>query len=150
MDKFLKFLKIESIGGHIIRFSLVGLLLFGGFTKLILVGAFVDGLFGAILVAAVETLAAFGLLIHYRKPIYGVAGGILAILSIVIRLIFSLNYVKENLSQTNSFLNAVNTFLGIYNNGLFHIILLLGAALYCLGNSYKEYIRDRITQPWPH
>lgn len=150
MEKFLKFLKTETIGGQIIRLSLAGLLLFGGFTKLILVGALGNNLFGAVLMAAIETLAAFGLLIHYRMPIYGVVGGILALLSIVIRLVYSYNWVKDKVLGTDSFLNAINSFLGTYNNGLFHIALLIGSAIYCLGNSYKEYIRQRITQPWPH
>ncbi len=150
MEKFLKFLKTEAIGGQIIRISLVCLLLFGGFTKLILVGALGNNLFGAVLIAAIETLAAFGLLIHYRMPIYGMAGAVLALISIVIRLVYSYNWVKDNVLGTDSYLNAINSFLGTYNNGLFHIILLIGAAIYCLGNSYKEYIRQRITQPWPH
>lgn len=150
MEKFLQYLKTESIGGHVIRWSLAGLLLFGGFTKLKLIGALDYNLFWAVLLAAIETFAAFGLLIHYKKPLIGIAGGILAILSIFTRLVFSINWVKTNLLQTDSFLNALNSFLGIYNNGLFHVILLFGAAVYCLGNSYKEYIRDRITQPWPH
>lgn len=150
MEKFLKFLKTESIGGQIIRFSLAGLLLFGGFTKLILVGALGQQLLGAILIAAIETLAAFGLIFHFRKPEMGIAGAMLAILSILIRIIYSLNYVKETLPNANNFLNALTAFLGVYNNGLFHISLLIGAAIYCLGNSYKEYIRNRLTQPWPH
>lgn len=150
MEKFLKFLKTEAVGGQIIRLSLVGLLLFGGFTKLILIGALGNNLFGAVLIAAVETLAAFGLLIHYRMPIYGMAGAALALVSIVIRLVYSYTWVKDNVLRTDSYLNAINSFLGTYNNGLFHIILLIGAAIYCLGNSYKEYIRQRLTQPWPH
>lgn len=150
MEKFLKFLKTESIGGHVIRFSLAGLLLFGGFTKLILVGALGHNLLGAIVIAAIETLAAFGLIIHYKRPEMGLAGAALAILAIIIRIIYSLNYVKESLTQTDSFLSAFATFLGLYNNGLFHIILLIGAAIYCMGNSYKNYFRNRLTQPWPH
>lgn len=150
MEKFLKFLKTEAIGGHIIRLSLVGLLLFGGFTKLILVGALGTNLFGAVLIAAIETLAAFGLLIHYRMPTYGIIGAVLSLIAILIRLVFSYNWVKDNILRTDSYLQAINSFLGTYNNGLFHIILLIGAAVYCLGNSYKEYIRQRLTQPWPH
>jgi uncharacterized membrane protein YkgB len=150
MEQFLKYLKTESIGGHIIRMSLAGLLLFGGFTKLILVGALQHNLFGAVLIAAIETLAAFGLLIHYRMPIYGIVGAALALLSIVIRLVYSYNWVKDNVLGTDSYLNAINSFFGTYNNGLFHIVLLIGSAIYCLGNSYKEYIRLRLTQPWPH
>lgn len=150
MEKFLKFLKTESIGGQVIRFSLAGLLLFGGFTKLIIVGALGHQPVGAILIAAIETFAAFGLVLHYRKPEMGIAGGALALLAIFIRIIYSLNYVKETLPASGTFLNALSAFLGVYNNGLFHIILLIGAAIYCLGNSYKEYIRKRITQPWPH
>jgi uncharacterized membrane protein YkgB len=150
MEKFLKFLKTESIGGHIIRISLVGLLLFGGFTKLIIVGALETNLFGAVLIAAIETLAAFGLLIHYRMPTYGLVGAGLAIMAILIRLVYSYNWVNDNILRADSFLQGINSFLGTYNNGLFHIILLIGAAIYCLGNSYKAYIRQRITQPWPH
>ena len=150
MEKFLKFLKTEAIGGQIIRISLAGLLLFGGFTKLILVGGLDSNLFSAVLMAAIETLAAFGLLIHYRMPVYGIAGGLLALLAIFIRLIYSYNWVKDSVLGTDSYLNAINSFLGTYNNGLFHIILLIGSAIYCLGNSYKEYIRQRLTQPWPH
>jgi uncharacterized membrane protein YkgB len=150
MEKFLKFLKTEAIGGHIIRLSLVGLLLFGGFTKLILAGALEKNLIGAIFLAAIETFAAFGLLIHYRIPLYGLIGSALAIVAIIIRLIFSYNWVKDTILRTDSYLQAINSFLGTYNNGLFHIILLLGASIYCMGNSFKEYIRHRITQPWPH
>ncbi|WP_158860151.1 hypothetical protein [Lunatibacter salilacus] len=150
MEQFLKFLKTEAIGGIIIRLSLVGLLLFGGFTKLILIGALENNIFGAVLVAAIETLAAFGLLIHYRMPIYGIAGALLALLAIFIRLVYSYNWVKDTVLGTDSYLNAINSFLGTYNNGLFHIVLLIGSAIYCLGNSYKEYIRQRLTQPWPH
>lgn len=150
MEKFLNFLKTEAIGGTIIRLSLAGLLLFGGFTKLILVGALGNNLFGAVLMAAIETLAAFGLIIHYKMPVYGIAGAVLGLLSIFIRLVYSYNWVKHNILGTDSFLNAINSFLGTYNNGLFHIVLLIGSAIYCLGNSYKEYIRQRLTQPWPH
>ncbi|MEX2514391.1 MAG: hypothetical protein WD398_15920 [Cyclobacteriaceae bacterium] len=150
MEKFLQYLKTEAIGGHVIRLSLAGLLIFGGFTKLKLIGALEYNLFWAVLLAAIETFAAFGLLIHYKKPLVGVVGGLLAMLSIFTRLIFSINWVKREVLHTDSFMNAVNSFLGIYNNGVFHIILLFGAAIYCLGNSYKAYIKERITQPWPH
>jgi uncharacterized membrane protein YkgB len=150
MDKFLKFLKTEAIGGHIIRISLAGLLLFGGFTKMRLIGEMDFNIFWAVFVAAIETIAAIGLLVHYKRPVYGMIGGALALLSILLRLLFSLSWVKEHVLHSDSFWSAINTFLGIYNNGLFHITLLLGAGIYCLGGSYKNYIRERITQPWPH
>ncbi|NHE58052.1 hypothetical protein G9Q97_14650 [Cyclobacterium sp. GBPx2] len=150
MEKFLKYLKTESIGGHIIRISLACLLLFGGFTKLKLIGALEYNLFWAILLAGIETFAAFGLLIHYKRPLFGLAGGILAILSIFIRIVFSIGWVRDNVLQTDSFIVALNSIFGIYNNGLFHISLLFGAGIYCLGNSYKAYIKERITRPWPH
>ncbi len=150
MEKFLKYLKTESIGGHIIRISLACLLLFGGFTKLKLIGALEYNLFWAILLAGIETFAAFGLLIHYKRPLFGLAGGILAILSIFIRIVFSIGWVRDNVLQTDSFIVALNSIFGIYNNGLFHISLLFGAGIYRLGNSYKAYIKERITRPWPH
>ncbi|WP_222851997.1 hypothetical protein [Cyclobacterium plantarum] len=146
----MKYLKTESIGGHIIRISLACLLLFGGFTKLKLIGALEYNLFWAILLAGIETFAAFGLLIHYKRPLFGLAGGILAILSIFIRIVFSIGWVRDNVLQTDSFIVALNSIFGIYNNGLFHISLLFGAGIYCLGNSYKAYIKERITRPWPH
>ncbi|WP_439482652.1 hypothetical protein [Cyclobacterium plantarum] len=146
----MKYLKTESIGGHIIRISLACLLLFGGFTKLKLIGALEYNLFWAILLAGIETFAAFGLLIHYKRPLFGLAGGILAILSIFIRIVFSIGWVRDNVLQTDSFIVALNSIFGIYNNGLFHISLLFGAGIYRLGNSYKAYIKERITRPWPH
>lgn len=150
MEKFLKYLKTESIGGHLIRISLACLLLFGGFTKLKLIGALEYNLFWAILLAGIETFAAFGLLIHYKRPLFGLVGGALALLSIFIRLIFSIGWVRDHVVQTDSFMVALNSIFGIYNNGLFHITLLFGAGIYCLGNSYKAYIKERITRPWPH
>ncbi|SHN29154.1 hypothetical protein SAMN04488057_1176 [Cyclobacterium lianum] len=150
MEKFLKYLKTESVGGHLIRISLACLLLFGGFTKLKLIGALDYNLFWAILLAGIETFAAFGLLIHYKRPILGLAGGVLALLSIFIRIVFSIGWVRDNVLQTDSFIVALNSIFGIYNNGLFHITLLFGAGIYCLGNSYKAYIKERITRPWPH
>lgn len=150
MEKFLKYLKIEGVGGHVIRISLACLLLFGGFTKLKLIGALEYSLFWAILLAGIETFAAFGLLIHYKKPLIGLIGGILALLSIFIRVVFSIGWVRDHMLQTDSFLTALNSIFGIYNNGLFHIALLFGTAIYCLGNSYKAYIQERITRPWPH
>jgi len=150
VEKFLQYLKTEAIGGHIIRWSLACLLLFGGFTKMKLIGALEYNLFWAVLLAAIETFAAFGLLLHYKKPIIGIVGGLLALLSSFTRIVFSISWVKDNILQTDSFLNALNSFLGTYNNGVFHIVLLFGSGIYCLGNSYKAYIRERITQPWPH
>jgi len=150
VEKFLKYLKTESIGGHLIRISLACLLLFGGFTKLKLIGALEYNLFWAILLAGIETFAAFGLLIHYKRPLFGLVGGALALLSIFIRLIFSIGWVRDHVVQTDSFMVALNSIFGIYNNGLFHITLLFGAGIYCLGNSYKAYIKERITRPWPH
>lgn len=150
METFLKYLKVEAIGGHIIRISLACLLLFGGFTKLKLIGALEYNLFWSILLAAIETFAAFGLLIHYKKPLLGIAAGVLALLSIFIRVIFSIGWVRDHILQTDSFVDAFGAILGVYSNGLFHIIILFGAGVYCLGNSYKAYIKERITRPWPH
>ncbi|MDO6438199.1 hypothetical protein Q4534_12315 [Cyclobacterium sp. 1_MG-2023] len=150
METFLKYLKAEAIGGHIIRISLACLLLFGGFTKLILIGALEYNLFWSIILAAIETFAAFGLLIHYKKPIIGIAAGVLAVLSIFLRVVFSIGWVRDHILQSHSFLDAFGAILGVYNNGLFHIALLFGAGIYCLGNSYKAYIKERITKPWPH
>ena len=150
MEKFLKYLKIEGVGGHVIRISLACLLLFGGFTKLKLIGALEYSLFWAILLAGIETFAAFGLLIHYKKPLIGMVGGMLALLSIFTRVVFSIEWVRGHILQTDSFLSALNSIFGIYNNGLFHIALLFGAAIYCLGNSFKAYVAERITRPWPH
>lgn len=146
----MKYLKTESIGGHLIRISLACLLLFGGFTKLKLIGALEYNLFWAIILAGIETFAAFGLLIHYKRPVLGLAGGVLALLSIFIRIVFSIGWVRDNVLQTDSFIVALNSIFGIYSNGLFHITLLFGAGIYCLGNSYKAYIKERITRPWPH
>ncbi|MBI0399827.1 hypothetical protein [Cyclobacterium marinum] len=150
METFLKYLKVEAIGGHIIRISLACLLLFGGFTKLTLIGALEYNLFWSIILAAIETFAAFGLIIHYKKPVIGIAAGVLAILSIFLRVVFSIGWVRDHILHSQSFLDAFGAILGVYNNGLFHIALLFGAGIYCLGNSYKAYIKERITKPWPH
>lgn len=149
MEKFLKFIKAEAIGGHIIRYSLAGLLLFGGFTKLILTGETHFSFVASVLIAVLETLAALGLVYHFRSPLLGIAGAVLALLCILIRLIYSLSWIKKEIIGVHSFWNAFEVILSTFNNGLFHIVLLLGAAIYCMGNSYKEYIRERITQPWP-
>jgi uncharacterized membrane protein YkgB len=107
-------------------------------------------LFWSIILAAIETFAAFGLIIHYKKPLMGIAAGVLAVLSIFLRVIFSIGWVRDHILQSHSFLDAFGAILGVYNNGLFHIALLFGAGIYCLGNSYKAYIKERITKPWPH
>ncbi len=149
MEKFLKYLKTESIGGHIIRFALAGLLLFGGFAKLALVGEINYPIVGAILLASIETLSAIGLLYHFKIPVLGILGGFLAIFCILIRLIFSLFWMKTEMVGIESIWGAFHEVLSVFNNGLFFIMLLLGAAVYCMGNSYKAYFRQRITQPWP-
>ena len=129
METFLKYLKVEAIGGHIIRISLACLLLFGGFTKLKLIGALEYNLFWSIILAAIETFAAFGLIIHYKKPVIGIAAGVLAILSIFLRVVFSIGWVRDHILHSQSFLDAFGAILGVYNNGLFHIALLFGAAI---------------------
>lgn len=149
MERFLKYLKTESIGGHLIRFSLAGLLLFGGFAKLALIGEISSPIVGAILLASIETLSAIGLLYHFKSPLLGIMGGLLAIFCILIRLIFSLFWMKTEVIGIDSIWGAFQVVLSVFNNGLFFIILLTGAAVYCLGNSYKAYIHQRITQPWP-
>lgn len=149
MERFLKYLKTESIGGHVIRFSLAGLLLFGGFAKLALIGEISSPIVGAILLASIETLSAIGLLYHFKSPLLGIMGGLLAIFCILIRLIFSLFWMKTEVIGIDSIWGAFQVVLSVFNNGLFFIILLTGAAVYCLGNSYKAYIHQRITQPWP-
>lgn len=149
MEKFLKFLKAEAIGGQIIRYALAGLLLFGGFAKLVLIGGTFFSFSGAVFIASLETLAAIGLIYHFKSPVLGIAGGILALLSITLRLIYSLSWVKKEIVGMDSLWDAAGMVLSTFNNGVFHIILLFGAAIYCTGNSYKEYIRARITQPWP-
>lgn len=149
MEKFLKFLKTEAIGGHIIRFSLSGLLLFGGFTKLTLIGDVNYRIPLAVVIAAMETLGAIFLLYHFKRPFVGILGGILAFLCIIHRFIYSLFWVKTQTLGGDSFLEALQLLISTFNNGLFHILILLGAAVYCTGNSYKLYIKTRITQPWP-
>ncbi|WP_143962205.1 hypothetical protein [Litoribacter populi] len=150
MEKFLKFLKTETIGGLIIRFSLAGLLLFGGFTKFTLIGAEGYSLQGAILMAGIETISSFCLIYHFRNPLMGIVGGLLALLSVVVRFIFTLYWIRTEVSSINSFFESFNIMTLIFNNGMFHIFLLIGAAVYCIGNSYKAYITERITKPWPH
>lgn len=149
MDTFLKYLKAEAIGGQIIRYSLAGLLLFGGFTKLILIGETDFSFLEAVFIAALETLSAIGLVYHFKSPLWGIFGGIMALLCIVIRLIYSLSWIKREIIGVDSIWNAFEVVISTFNNGIFHIVLLFGAAIYCIGNSYKEYIRERITQPWP-
>lgn len=149
MEKFLKFLKAEAIGGQIIRYALAGLLLFGGFAKLVLLGETYFSFSGAVFIASLETMAAIGLIYHFRSPSLGIIGGILAFLCIILRLIYSLSWVKKEIVGMGSLWEAFEVVLSTFNNGIFHIILLFGAAIYCTGNSYKEYIRQRITQPWP-
>jgi hypothetical protein len=149
MEKFLKFLKAEAIGGQIIRYALAGLLLFGGFAKLVLLGETDFSFSGAVFIASLETMAAIGLIYHFRSPALGIMGGILAFLCIILRLIYSLSWVKKEIVGMGSLWDALEVLLSTFNNGIFHIILLFGAAIYCTGNSYKEYIRQRITQPWP-
>ncbi len=149
MDKFLKFLKTEAIGGLIIRYSLAGLLLFGGFAKLILIGEINYNLLGAVIIAALETLSALGLLYHFKTPLLGVLGGGLAIICILIRFIYSLYWIKGEVTGLDSIWGAFQGMVSIFNNGLFYILLLFGAAIYCMGNSYKAYIHEKITQPWP-
>ncbi len=149
MDKFLKYLKTEAIGGQVIRFSLAGLLLFGGFAKLTLIGAVEAHFVGAIIIAAIETLSAIGLLYHFKNPFLGIIGGILAIFCILLRLFYSLFWIKAEVTGIDSLWGALQGILTLFNNGLFYIILLFGAAIYCIGNSYKAYFKERITQPWP-
>lgn len=149
MEKFLKFIKAEAIGGQIIRYALAGLLLFGGFAKLVLIGETYFSFSGAVFIASLETLAAIGLIYHFRSPALGIVGGILALLCITLRLIYSLAWVKNKIVGMGSLWDAVEVVFNTFNNGIFHIILLFGAAIYCTGNSYKDYIRGRITQPWP-
>ena len=76
-------------------------------------------------------------------------GGFLAIICVLIRLVYSLFWVKAEVLGINSIWEAFQVILSLFNNGLFFIILLFGAAVYCMGNSYKAYIHERITQPWP-
>jgi len=149
MDKFLRFLKTEAIGGLIIRFSLAGLLLFGGFTKFTLIGAEGYSLEGAILMAAIETIASFCLIFHFRHPIMGILGGSLALLSVIIRFVFTLYWIRVEVTTIDSLFESFNIMTLVFNSGMFHIFLLVGASVYCIGNSYKDYIRARITQPWP-
>lgn len=149
MEKYLKFLKAEAIGGQIIRYSLAGLLLFGGFTKLILIGETNFSLLEAILIASLETLSAIGLIYHFKSPLFGILGGLLALICILIRFVYSLTWIKSEMIEVGSLWKALEQLISTFNNGIFHIVLLFGAAIYCVGNSYKEYIRERITQPWP-
>lgn len=149
MEKLLKLLKAEAIGGQIIRYSLAGLLLFGGFAKLVLIGGTYFSFLESVFIASLETLSAIGLIYHFRSPLLGIVGGILALVCITIRMIYSLSWIKKEIIGVNSLWDAVEIILTTFNNGLFHIILLCGAAIYCTGNSYKNYFRERITQPWP-
>ncbi|HLW18675.1 MAG TPA: hypothetical protein VKX33_00030 [Cyclobacteriaceae bacterium] len=149
MEKFLKYLKTEAIGGLMIRYSLAGLLLFGGFAKLTLIGGIEDPIIWAIFIAAIETLAALGLLLHSKNPLYGILGGFLAVFCVLIRLVYSLFWIKAEIIGVNSVWEAFQVVLSLFNNGLFFVILLFGAAIFCIGNSYKAYIHRRITQPWP-
>jgi hypothetical protein len=149
MEKLLKLLKAEAVGGQIIRYSLAGLLLFGGFAKLILIGESHFSFLESIFFASLETLSAIGLIYHFRSPLFGIVGGILALVCIAIRLIYSLSWVKREIIGVSSLWNSMEVIFTTFNNGIFHIVLLFGAAIYCTGNSYKEYVRKRITQPWP-
>jgi hypothetical protein len=149
MDKMLKYLKTEAIGGQVIRFSLAGLLLFGGFAKLTLIGDLGYNIGGALIISAIETLSAMGLLYHFKRPLMGIVGGFLAFISILIRLIYSLHWIKSDVIDGDSIWGAIQHILSLFNNGLFYIILLFGAAIYCMGNSYKAYVHGRITKPWP-
>lgn len=149
MEKFLKFLKAEAIGGQIIRYSLAGLLLFGGFTKLVFIGETHFSFLESVFMATLETLSALGLIYHFKSPLLGVVGGILAILCILVRLFYALSWIQREIIGVESLWSSFEVVLSTFNNGIFHIVLLFGAAIYCVGNSYKEYIRQRITQPWP-
>jgi hypothetical protein len=149
MEKFLKYLKAEAIGGQVIRYSLAGLLLFGGFSKLVLIGETYFSFSGAVFIASLETLSAIGLIYHFRSPVLGITGGILALLCISIRLMYSLSWIKREIIGVSSLWGSLEVIVTTFNNGIFHIVLLFGAAIYCTGNSYKEYFRQRITQPWP-
>lgn len=149
MEKLLKLLKAEAIGGQIIRYSLAGLLLFGGFAKLVLIGDTHFSFLEAVFIASLETFSAIGLIYHFRSPVWGIVGGILALVCIAIRLIYSLSWIKREIIGVTSLWDSMEVILTTFNNGIFHIILLFGAAIYCTGNSYKEYFRARLTQPWP-
>lgn len=149
MEKLLKLLKAEAIGGQIIRYSLAGLLLFGGFAKLVLIGGTYFSFLESVFIASLETLSAIGLIYHFRSPLLGIVGGILALVCITIRLIYSLSWIKKEIIGVNSLWDSIEIILTTFNNGIFHIILLFGAAIYCTGSSYKNYFRERITQPWP-
>lgn len=149
MEKLLKLLKAEAIGGQIIRYSLAGLLLFGGFAKLVLIGGTYFSFLESVFIASLETLSAIGLIYHFRSPLLGIVGGILALVCITIRLIYSLSWIKKEIIGVNSLWDSIEIILTTFNNGVFHIILLFGAAIYCTGNSYKNYFKERITQPWP-
>src|SRR5690606_26965200 len=139
MERYLKYLKTEAVGGQVIRYSLAGLLLFGGFAKLVLIGKMDYPIVGAILIAGLETLSAIGLLYHFKVPLYGILGGILAIFCILIRLIYSIFWMKSTVTGIDSLWGAFQAILSIFNNGLFFILLLFGAGIYCVGNSYKAY-----------
>lgn len=149
MEKILKYLKTEAIGGHIIRFSLAGLLLFGGFAKLTLIGDLGYNIAGALIISAIETMGAIGLLYHFKWPWMGIAGGFLAMISILIRLIYSLHWIRNEVTGSDTLWGAADHLIAVFNNGLFYIILLFGAAIYCMGNSFKAYVQGRITGPWP-
>lgn len=149
MEKLLKLLKAEAVGGEIIRYSLAGLLLFGGFAKLILIGETHFSFLETVFFASLETLSAIGLIYHFRSSLFGIVGGTLALVCIAIRLIYSLSWVKREIIGVGSLWDSMEVIFTTFNNGIFHIVLLFGAAIYCTGNSYKEYVRKRITQPWP-
>lgn len=149
MEKFLKYLKTEAIGGQIIRYSLAGLLLFGGFAKLVLFGESRFSFLQSVFIASLETASAIGLIYHFRSPLLGIIGGVLALICIFLRLIYSLAWVKNEIIGIDSLWNSFELVLSTFNNAIFHILLLVGAAIYCIGNSYKAYFRDRITEPWP-
>lgn len=150
MEKFLRLLKVETVGGLIIRFSLAGLLLFGGFTKFRLIGAEGYSLQGAILMASIETISSFCILYHFRRPLMGIIGGILAVISVIIRFVFTLYWLRAEVVNIDTLFESLNIMAIIFNNGMFHIFLLVGACIYCTGNSYKAYITLRITRPWPN
>lgn len=149
MEKFLKLVKVESIGGIIIRFSLAGLLLFGGFTKFRLIGAEGYSLQGAILMASIETISSFCILYHFRRPIMGIIGGTLALISVIIRFIFTLYWLRSEVVNIDTLFESLNIMTIVFNNGMFHIFLLVGSCIYCTGNSYKAYLTQRLIQPWP-
>ncbi len=125
INMILKLLQIENIGKTILRIMLsLGLLLIG--TNISAQGSNT----ASSLVCVLLIVIACGLYTHYFKATWGIVFGGLAIITFISLSIWM----------------SIKSFSAL---DLVMYLLFASAALVATGQSFKEYIRQRITAPFP-